>query len=698
MRSATAALASAALVVVFGTALGGRCLTRSFGHGSVVCVCDARQCGALEDLRASPGPAAEDGSSAPFTIFTSSKAGMRLDRAEGNFTNGYATAGTKVGDKDDDGDDYDEGLEDGKTEQLLWSRGRVRIAVDVATQYQTVDGFGGAITDSAAINIHRLQPDVRDVLMRALFAPEGNAYTMLRVPMGGTDDSLRKYTYADSPGDMALQRFRLAEEDIKYKIPVLLNASRMTGGETRVIASAWTAPPWMKTTDQFVGGVLRRDLYQLWADYHVRFLSEYAQRGVAVWALTSGNEPINAFFTPLLIRFNSMGWTPLQQRRWLGRHLGPALRRSPFNATKLLALDDQRMLLPWWLDIVFRDPTVRDLVDGVAVHWYWDIVDPRIGLEATHQHFPEKFIISTEASSADKPWDLVKVQLGSWTRGEKYMTDILKDMNAWVTGWMEWSLVLDTQGGPSWSRNYVDVGVMVDHARQEVLLQPTYYAMAHFSRFVPRGSRRVRLQVERADLSPAGEDQPDEQGLSGRAQVDATAFVTPRDDVVLVLHNSGDSDTSVSIRDPRVGVARVVLPARSFNTLVYSGAERGADEASGEAESSGAGAGDSSESESEADGAGAAGASTEADGADAAGTSTEAGGPAGASTDADAVGASTEADGAGAVGTSTETDGTVAEGTSTEAGGPAGASTEADAAGASTEEETERVRRQRKEI
>ena len=105
-------------------------------------------------------------------------------------------------------------------------------------------------------------------------------------------------------------------------------------------------------------------------------------------------------------------------------------------------------------------------------------------------------------------------------------------MNHWVTGWMEWSLVLDTQGGPSWSRNFVDVGVIVDPARDEVLLQPTYFAMAHFSRFVPRGSVRVRLQRTRAAQGGVSE-----QGLSGRGQVDAVAFRTPRGRVVLVMHN-----------------------------------------------------------------------------------------------------------------------------------------------------------------
>lgn len=35
----------------------------------------------------------------------------------------------------------------------------------------------------------------------------------------------------------------------------------------------------------------------------------------------------------------------------------------------------------------------------------------------------------------------------------------------------------------------------------------------------------------------------------------------------------GDSDTSVTVRDPRFGEARVVLSARSFTTMLYAGAD-----------------------------------------------------------------------------------------------------------------------------
>jgi len=48
---------------------------------------------------------------------------------------------------------------------------------------------------------------------------------------------------------------------------------------------------------------------------------------------------------------------------------------------------------------VMRDEVAAKYVDGIAVHWYWDLVDPAIGLDATHSHFPSKFILSSEASN-----------------------------------------------------------------------------------------------------------------------------------------------------------------------------------------------------------------------------------------------------------------------------------------------------------
>lgn len=72
-------------------------------------------------------------------------------------------------------------------------------------------------------------------------------------------------------------------------------------------------------------------------------------------------------------------------------------------------------------------------------------------------------------------------------------------MNHWVTGWMEWSLVLDMEGGPSWSSNFVDTSILVDSDSDEFVKQPTFYAIGHFSKFLAPGSVRVAVEPESAD-------------------------------------------------------------------------------------------------------------------------------------------------------------------------------------------------------
>lgn len=53
---------------------------------------------------------------------------------------------------------------------------------------------------------------------RAYFSEEGIEYNILRIPIGGTDCSTRKYTLYDEPEDKSLRNFTLADEDYSYKV------------------------------------------------------------------------------------------------------------------------------------------------------------------------------------------------------------------------------------------------------------------------------------------------------------------------------------------------------------------------------------------------------------------------------------------------------------------------------------------------
>lgn len=47
-----------------------------------------------------------------------------------------------------------------------------------------------------------------------------------------------------------------------------------------------------------------------------------------------------------------MGWTAEMQRDFIVEDLGPALKQNGYGDVKLMILDDQRLFLPHWADIV----------------------------------------------------------------------------------------------------------------------------------------------------------------------------------------------------------------------------------------------------------------------------------------------------------------------------------------------------------
>lgn len=524
LRHADCALLALCLLLNGFAALEGAkaaqlCAPRDYGEGSVVCVCNATHCDSLPRPRKGDFPGAR--------LYSSSKAGLRFSTSDADFA------------------------------EEAPSNGGITFEVDSSKQYQSIIGWGATVTDSAGINIQKLSEGAKKQLIRAFFSADGIEYDVLRVPIGGTDDSLRVYTLHDEPGDASLSGFALAEEDYLYKMPVLRYAREALPADRplRLLASAWTAPPWMKSNKNFTGtGVLQPDYYQAWADYHLKFLDAYEEEGFHFWGVTTGNEPLNGFLGGM-IHFNSMGWTPFAMSTWVGQHLGPTLRGPDGQASqhadvKILTLDDQRTLMPVWTGLVVMDKEAAKYIDGFAIHWYGNSLSPVFSLEVSHFLSPDKFIFNSEASNGFLSWDR-HVILGSWERAEAYTSDILDDLNHWVTGWMEWSLVLDMQGGPTWSGNYVDASILVNAEEDEFVKQPSYYAMGHFTKFLPPGSVCVRVNKDQS------------------GGVRNVAFLRPDNGTVVVLYNPSEDAKVVNVHDVSKGYLAVKLAPRSINTLLY---------------------------------------------------------------------------------------------------------------------------------
>ncbi|KAF6074535.1 glucosylceramidase beta [Phyllostomus discolor] len=378
------------LLQAFSWASGAHpCSPKSFGYSSVVCVCNATYCDSLDPLTL-PAPST-------FTRYESTRSGRRMELSLGTIQANRTGTG------------------------LL-------LTLQPDQKFQKVKGFGGAMTDAAALNILALSPPARNLLLKSYFSEEGIEYNIIRVPMASCDFSIRTYTYADTPDDFQLHNFSLSEEDVKLKIPLIHQALQMSQRPVSLFASPWTSPTWLKTNGAVNGrGSLKGrpgDLYhQTWARYFVKFLDAYAEHKLKFWAVTTENEPSAGLLSGY--PFQCLGFTPEHQRDFIARDLGPTLANSTHRNVRLLMLDDQRLLLPHWAQVVLADPEAAKYVHGIAVHWYLDFLAPaKATLGETHRLFPDTMLFASEACVGSKFWEQ-SVRLGSWDRGMQYSRSII---------------------------------------------------------------------------------------------------------------------------------------------------------------------------------------------------------------------------------------------------------------------------------
>ncbi|CAK0818893.1 unnamed protein product, partial [Prorocentrum cordatum] len=350
-------------------------------------------------------------------------------------------------------------------------------------------GFGGAFTDASVRNLGRASD--AQAAVEWMFSPEGMGYSLTRVHMASCDFCERSYTYVEPGGDLQCAAFGLAPED-GARMEWLRRAAAARGAPLKIVASPWTAPPWMKTRNKgFVGGELRRDdeVYSAWARYFVSFLSAYADCGLPVWAVTPQNEP-NELPSVLRQTWETMFWDTGEMLRFIGQFLGPAMAAA-HPEVLIVAHDDQRLDMPEFVGRLVEDPEALACIGGIGFHWYqyppkpyggagwtdylwqlgglWSVLpgDTFHLIRETRQLLAQAdrgdaILVCTEmcagfAKSLSPP--CLGPSPGDWDRGEVYCEEILRSLSCGMTAWLDWNLVLDAAGGPNWARNMCDAPI-----------------------------------------------------------------------------------------------------------------------------------------------------------------------------------------------------------------------------------------------
>jgi glucosylceramidase len=365
--------------------------------------------------------------------------------------------------------------------------GAQTVEVDPATRYQTMVGFGASLTDASAwLMQHKLSAAQREALLQELFGrgPGGAGFEFARLTIGASDFSRSHYSLADqAPGqtDRALHSFSIAPN--RADVLPLIQRARAINPQLQVMASPWSAPGWMKTTDSLVKGTLKPEMFDAFAEYLVRYVEAYAAEGVPIFALTVQNEP---HFEP--DDYPGMRLDPAQRARLASRFLAPLLAQRKLN-TQIIEWD-HNWDEPQSPAAVLADPAARAAIGGVGWHCYAGTVDVQAKV---HVAYPDKDAWFTECSGGrwktnwaeTLPWMMRNLVIGA-TRG-------------WARGVLFWNLALDENDGPHLGGCKDCRGVVtIDSRSGAVTRNMEYYALAHASRHVRSGAQRI--------ASSAGQD------------------------------------------------------------------------------------------------------------------------------------------------------------------------------------------------
>ena len=237
--------------------------------------------------------------------------------------------------------------------------------VDTSRRFQTIEGFGGAFTEAAAVTWQALPAEARAQFLVDCFDPvRGHGYTLGRVHMNSCDFALGNYAHVEQPGDFALEGFSI-ERDRRSLLPFIREALRVAGRPIKLLVSPWSPPAWMKTNGEMNhGGQLRPECRAAWARCFVRFIRAYEAEGVPVWAVSVQNEPMARQ------RWDSCLYSAEDERDFVRDHLGPALHEAGLGHVKIVIWDHNRDLMVERASVVYRDPEAAKYVWGTGFHWY----------------------------------------------------------------------------------------------------------------------------------------------------------------------------------------------------------------------------------------------------------------------------------------------------------------------------------------
>jgi len=368
--------------------------------------------------------------------------------------------------------------------------------------------------------------------MTTLFSSSRIGLTFLRQPIVTSDVSNSFDSLDDGAADPNLNNFSIAR-DQAYTIPLLQQAKSLNP-DLSVMGSPWSAPGWMKTSGNMVGGSLISGDEAVFAQYLTKFVQAYEGQGIPISYLTVANEPQ---YSPA--SYPGMLMSAAQEITVIN-DLAPDLNSAGLGSTKILGWDHN------WDNTAYPEQVLAGTGNntvGVAWHHYGGTAS---AMTTVHNAYPSKQQLETE---------------GSWTSGSNWAQEILgqggttaiDSLRNWAQAVTFWNLALNASGGPVTGNSCGCTAPLTTNG-SSVTYNAEYYILGQFSKFIKPGAVHIDSNVV--------------------GSIDNVAFKNPDGSLALIALNQGSGTQSfqVSYGGSSFGYS---LPGGAIATFTWPGTVTG---------------------------------------------------------------------------------------------------------------------------
>ena len=401
------------------------------------------------------------------------------------------------------------------------------IPLEIVGERQEIRGFGTCFSELGAVALNGLSESDRSALLDELFDEDKCNFNYCRTPMGASDFSLDFFSYNECDGDFEMENFSI-ERDKKLLLPLIKEGVKRQK-EMQMFASPWCPPLWLKTKRAYSNGTFKmtEENLKAYALYFKKYVEEYLSLGVPLVQVCPQNEPCSNQVFPSCI------WTGKELAEFIGGYLGEALKDLPvdivFGTINGPETDHRKLYTRYsdYLGCAMHDERARRYIKAVAYQWAG-----KYALLETHDDYPELEIIQSESECGDgtNSWDHMM-----------YVFEMMRQyFRLGASSYVYWNIALEGDSASTWgwrqnSLIHINDGVAT--------LTPEFYLMKHFSHFVKRGARYLKLLGEYSSST--------------------AAFRNPDGTIVLVAANPYTEEITITFE-----CKSYTLPPRSVNTVV----------------------------------------------------------------------------------------------------------------------------------